>query len=90
MFDINAGIPQGSIPGLTLFLPCINYLPGRIFQDINIYSDDKTLYAGVDYKADDFEVLEYAADFRRMLHLLLNGVRSGWFLSIPKNTVGFF
>ena len=47
-YPVNAGIPQGSFYGPTLFLLYINDLPDDVSCHIAIYADDTTLYSKCD------------------------------------------
>ena len=45
---VNAGVPQDSILGPTLFLLYIDDLPDDNICNIGIYADDSTLYSKCD------------------------------------------
>ena len=61
-YPVNAGVPQGTILGLTLFLLYINDLPDYVNYNIAIYADDTTLFSECDQACDLWQQLELASE----------------------------
>ena len=61
-YPVNAGVPQGSILGPTLFLLYINDPPDYVICDIAVYADNTTLYSKCDQSSYLWQQLELASE----------------------------
>ena len=59
---VNAGVPGGTIRGLTLFLLYINDFPYDVICSIVIYADDTTLYSMCDEASDLWQEIELVSE----------------------------
>ena len=66
-YPVNAGVPQGSILGPTLFLLNINDLSDDVICDIAIYANDTTLYSKYNWASDLWQQLELASELESNL-----------------------
>ena len=71
-YPVNAGVPQGSILGPTLFLLCIIDLPDDVLCNIAIYADNTTLYSKCDQASNLWQQLELASELESDLYNTVN------------------
>ena len=70
LYITNAGVPQGSVLGPTLFQVFINVLPDEVLSRIGSYADDTTLYSSLG-KSVFLEKVESAGELEFDLHSIV-------------------
>ena len=78
-YPVNAGAPQRSNLGPTLFLLYINHLPDDVICNNAIYADDTTLYSKCDQASDLWQQLELASELESDLRETVDWDRQ-WFV----------
>ena len=66
-YPVNAGVPQSSILGPTLYLLYINDLPDDCIFNIAFYADDVTVYSKCDQASDLWQQVELAFELESKL-----------------------
>ena len=89
--QVNAGVPQGSILGPTLFLVYINDLPDCLVSKLVMYADDTTLFDSKERLNSNPQQRQHLCDFlNEDLCKITEGALNGLFLLTPQKLKVFY
>ena len=88
-YPVNAGVLQGSILCLTLFLLYINDLPANAIRDIGIHAIDTALYSRCDQVSDLWQQLELASELESDLRETLDWGKK-WLVGLNAGKLSWF
>ena len=88
-YPVNAGVPQGSILGPTLFLLYINDLTDNVICNFAIYADDTALFSKCDQASDMWQQLELASELESDLRGTMDWGRK-WLVDFNAGKLSYF
>ena len=88
-YAVNAGVPQSSILGPTLFLLYINELPDDVICNNAIYADDTALYSKCHQASDLWQQLELASELKSDLRDTVDWGRK-WLVDFNTGKLNWF